>query len=290
MTEEDGFFKPISETTIAIVGLGLIGGSLAMALHGSCKKLIGCDIDQATIHRVREMRIVDEADTKAENVLPEAELIILATPVRTILQILYQLPSLHPGNAMILDTGSTKAQIVHALNQLPERFDPIGGHPICGKEKGTLEAAEATLFKNAAFVLTPLARTTTRAIRMAQQLLRIIGAQDIWMSAETHDTWTAATSHMPYLISNALAAATPSEAAILIGPGFRSMTRIAATPSSIMLDILLTNKQNILQALAHFRSQLDVLETLLQTENADGLNQKLLSGANHQKELLQYTT
>jgi|YNPMSStandDraft_1061717.scaffolds.fasta_scaffold16360_3 prephenate dehydrogenase len=290
MTDEDGFFKPISETTVAIVGLGLIGGSLAMALHGACKKLIGCDTDWKTIKLAREMRIVDEADTRVENVLPEAEVVILATPVRTILQMLTQLPFLHPGNAVILDTGSTKVQIVQAMNQLPERFDPLGGHPICGKEKGTLEAAEATLFTNATFVLTPLARTTKRASRVAQELLYIIGAQAVWMNAETHDTWTAATSHMPYLISNALAAITPDEAAVLIGPGFRSMTRIAATPPSIMLDILLTNKENILKALAYFRQQLDLLETLLQTENTDVLNQKLLSGANHQKQLLQHTT
>lgn len=288
MTEEDGFLKPLSETTVAIMGLGLIGGSLAMSLHGACKKIIGCDTDQSTIRLAREMQIVDFVDSEPENVLPEAELIILATPVRTILQIIHRLPTLHSGNPVVLDTGSTKVQIVHALSRLPERFEPLGGHPICGKEKGTLEAAEANLFKNSHFILTPLAHTTPRAKRLTLELLQTIGAKPVWMDAQTHDRWMAATSHMPYLISNALASATPDEAAMLIGPGFRSMTRIATTPPQVMLDILLTNKQNVLEAILHFREQLDLLEVLLKADNIPDLNQALVNGANHQRKLLNF--
>jgi prephenate dehydrogenase len=170
-----------------------------------------------------------------------------------------------------MDVGSTKSDIVKEMEKLPERFDPVGGHPMCGKEKLTLENAEGSLFQDATFTLTPCQNTSTNARHFANQLAQTIGATPFWIDAATHDRWTAATSHFPYLVTAALTLATPVDAAPLVGPGFRSTTRLAATPPSMMLDILSTNRENILESLDLFKEELDQIRTLLENNDQDHL-------------------
>ncbi len=129
------------------------------------------------------------------------DLLILATPVPTILSALRQLPSLISHPCIVMDIGSTKRDILGAMSALPENFDPIGGHPICGKEKLGLENADANLFQNAPFVVTSLERTTQRAKSAVQQIISTIGARQIEMNADDHDHILASTSHLPFLIS-----------------------------------------------------------------------------------------
>ena len=191
---------------------------------------------------------------------------MLAAPVRAIIELIGQLPRHHSGNPIVIDLGSTKTEIARALDALPSRFDPLGGHPMCGKETGGLAHAEAALFQGAPFAWTPLPRTSVRARSLAEQITRAVGAHPLWLDPETHDTWVAATSHLPYLLATALALATPQEAAPLIGPGFRSTTRLAGSDSGIMLDILATNRKPVLKALTHFHQTLDRLEAKLRDE------------------------
>ncbi len=256
--------SPLTTTRVAIVGLGLMGGSLALALRGQCAALYAADPDPATQTLAQAQGMVDILCADATE-LPPADLIILATPVRTILRLLQLLPQWHPAPAVVLDLGSTKTAVTQAMATLPASYDPLGGHPMCGKEVGSLANADAQLYQNAPFAFTPLPRTTPRARQLVKALATAVGARPLWLDAETHDRWTAVTSHAPYLIARALAAAAPAEVAPLIGPGFRSSTRIAATPPGMMLDILLTNRANVLHALAAFRAQLDRLEKALAT-------------------------
>jgi prephenate dehydrogenase len=274
--DESGF---LSAARIAVVGLGLMGGSLAMALHGQCAALYGVDPDPQAVALAIEKRIVDRAACDPAGLLPDADVIILAAPVRAILSELRRLPDLHPGQAVVFDLGSTKRRIVEAMQVLPDRFDPIGGHPMCGKEKGSLANAEAGLFRDAPFALTPLGRTSQRARRLARALALALGARPLELDAETHDAWVGATSHLPYLVANALAAAVPPEARPMAGPGLRSTTRLAPSPSTMMLDILTTNRDHILAALAGYRHRLDALESALQTGDDAGLLAALADGA-----------
>lgn len=165
-----------------------------------------------------------------------------------------------------MDIGSTKRDILQAMSALPENFDPIGGHPICGKEKLGLENADASLYCNAPFVVTPLTRTTARARSAATQIISMIGAGCVELTAEEHDRILASTSHLPFLLSSALAGSTIREVASLIGPGFRSTSRLAGTPSHMMMGILKSNRDNILQSIQQFRKSLCEIETLLQNE------------------------
>ena len=269
----------LSTANIAVLGLGLMGGSMAMALRGRCAALLGVDPNEDALSLALRSGFVDKASTHPAELLPLADIVILAAPVRVILSLLKDLPGLHPGSAVVLDLGSTKKEIVQAMAELPLRFSPVGGHPICGKEKSGLENAQASLYQGAPFVLTPTPAATPAAAAVAESLVRAAGARPLWLDAETHDRWIAFTSHLPYLLALALAQATPPETSPLVGPGFRSTSRVAATPASVMLDILATNRLNVLESVALLRKRLDDLEVCLRDEDWEGLKRNMLAGA-----------
>jgi len=272
---EDDF--SLGDSTIGIFGLGLMGGSLAMNLKGRCARLVGFDSHLPTLELALSKKIIDHAETlsppplQGEGLGVRADLLILATPVPSILNLIQQLPSLISAPCIVMDIGSTKRDIVQAMSALPDNFDPIGGHPICGKEKLGLENADPNLYQNAPFVLTPLERTSWRAKSAAQQILSAIGANCIETTAEEHDRILAFTSHVPFLIASSLVRSTPHEFSPLIGPGFRSTSRLAGTPSHMMMGILKSNRDNVLKAIHNFRSSLERIESALQDENHDVL-------------------
>lgn len=252
-----------------------MGGSLAMSLKGKCARLIGFDSHRPTLELALSKGIIDHASAflpspkgRGAGGEDELDIIILATPVPSILNTLRELQiSNYHLPITILDIGSTKRDIIQAMSALPENFDPIGGHPICGKETLGLQNADANLYQNAPFIVTPLERTTQRAKSAAEQIISAIGANRIEMTAEEHDRTFAATSHLPFLLSSALAHATLQEFAPFVGPGFKSTSRLAGTPAHMMLGILKSNRDNVLDALQNFRTSLDEIESALQTEN-----------------------
>jgi prephenate dehydrogenase len=257
------------------VGLGLMGGSLALALRGKCAALFGIDADRATLELALEKGIVDHADADPANLLPQSDLVVLATPVPAILSYIKALPVLLQTPCIVLDLGSTKKEIVQAMAALPGNFDPIGGHPICGKEKLGLEHADGRLFERASFVLTPLERTSQRARQAAGQIVSAIGAYPIEMDIVSHDRALASTSHLPFLISSALALSTPPDYFAFAGTGFRSTSRLAGTPASMMMGVLQTNRVNILAAIQTFRESLRELESALDAEEYSRLENML---------------
>ena len=270
---EDDF--RLQNSKIAIIGLGLMGGSLALALKGKCAALYGIDSDHATLELALHKKIVDFADAEPGTFLPLADLIILATPVPTIISLIQKLPALTNRPCIVLDLGSTKSKIMSAMDALPAHFSVLGGHPICGKEKLGIENADALLYQDAPFVITPLERTTLPARTAIQHMISGIGARLIEMNAEDHDRALAFTSHLPFLISSALALSVPQENARLIGSGFRSTARLAATPGSMMLGVVQSNRENILNALHHYQHQLSTLESALMSNDESALESNL---------------
>ncbi|KXK12904.1 MAG: prephenate dehydrogenase [Chloroflexi bacterium OLB14] len=275
---EDGF--QLQNAKIGIVGLGLMGGSLAKALKGKCDSLFGFDTHLPTLEVGLATQTVDFASTFPSPNLGEGlgvrvDVLILATPVNIILDIIPTLPSFIKHKCILIDLGSTKNSIVEAMNQLPENFEVIGAHPICGKEKLGLQNADANLYQSAPFVITPTKRTTQNAKSAVKQIISAVGATCIEMSAEEHDQALAFTSHLPFLLSSALAQTLPKEFINFIGPGFRSTSRLAGTPSHIMLGILQSNKENVMQAIQSFRASLNEIEENLQNENYARLEELL---------------
>lgn len=285
--DEPGFTKTqLSTCRVAIWGLGLMGGSLALALKGNCSALAGIDIDEKAVEWAVGHGIVQDASTRVEDVLEGSDVIVLATPVRTILTLLDKLPGLLQQGVVVIDLGSTKRVILDKMSQLPVRFDPVGGHPMCGKEKGTIINAEAGIFKDATFALVEHPRSSPRAKALAQELAIAVGSKPLWLDADIHDQAVAATSHVPYLLANALAWATSEEKGRLVGSGFRSTTRVAGTPAGMMIDVLQTNADNVEQALENVRKVLDRYENLLREKNFQTLAQELEQGAARYRSLI----
>jgi len=284
MTDDDpGFFAG----RLAILGLGLMGGSLALALQGKCTAVLGIDPDPQAVELARQQHIVDLAAVEPAELLPQADVIVLAAPVNAIIGLLQELPQLHPGAPIVVDLGSTKVKIMETMQMLPERFDPLGGHPMCGKEVSGLANADARLFQGAPFAFTPSLRTTPRARQFAGWLAASIGACPLWIDAATHDRWVAATSHLPYLVANALAFTTPVETAPLTGSGFRSTTRLAVTPPGMMMDVLVTNQAAILDRLRSFRVHMEQVEHLLAQGEFGALQELLNEGARRKQAISQ---
>lgn len=268
----------LANSKIAIIGLGLMGGSLALGLRGKCAALYGIDPHLPTLELALSQQIVDYAESDSAKLLPEADLLILAAPVPAILTALEELPALMPKPCIVMDLGSTKARIVQAMSTLPERFDVIGAHPICGKEKLSLANAERTLYYAAPFLLTPLERTSPRALSAALQIISALGAKQKILDPCEHDQILAATSHLPFLLSSALTLATPEDLASFAGPGFKSTSRLAGTSASMMLGVLHTNRENVLNSLHRLQSQLNEIESSLSSNDFSKL-ESLLSQA-----------
>lgn len=276
----------LRDANIAIIGLGLMGGSLALSLKSRCRRLSALDPNLATLEIARLQEIVHYADSDPAKILANADLVVLACPVPSIVDWLDCLPAYIQHPCIILDIGSTKREIVAALDDLPPNFDPIGGHPICGRERLSLENAERFLFRDAPFVLTPLSRTSQFARSAALEIVRILGSRPIWMDADDHDRILASTSHLPYLLSSALALATHTECAPLIGPGFLSTSRLADTPSSMMFGVIQSNRDNILTALHRLQDQLSIIESALSTEDFSSLQKTISNAGFHYHQLI----
>jgi prephenate dehydrogenase len=273
MADDDGFI--LEKSKIAIIGLGLMGGSLALALKGKCADLLAVVPRPSTRDLALRLNIVSQADEDPAKILPQADIIILSTPVPAILEWLARLPDFTPQDSIVLDMGSRKETIIQAMNKLPKRYTAIGGHPICGKENLSLENADANLYQNAPFVLSLPAHVSMRASSAALQIIKAIGARPLWLDAVSHDRLLAYTSHLPFLLASALTLTAPLDAASLVGPGFNSTSRLASTPSSMMLGILETNRDNVLKALSVFRKNLDSIEEALRSNDIKKLGEIL---------------
>ncbi len=280
--EGPGFF---ADKHVAIFGLGLMGGSAARVLKGKCRRLTGIDPNPAVVQAALLQKVVDRADVQPGDLLVDVDLVILAAPVNSIVFLLSNLPSYCPNRAMVIDFGSTKKAICEAMRTLPYRFDPVGGHPMSGKETSGLENADPSLFKGAVFALVALDRTSPVARTTAEALVGLLGSHPLWLDAAVHDRHVAATSHLPYLISNALAFCTPVSAAPLTATGFASATRLAGTSPDMMMDVLQTNRDAILASLHQYRDHLAMLENLLSTGDLTQLRYLLEAGSENRNRI-----
>lgn len=286
--DEPGFIvNHLCDCKVAIWGLGLMGGSLAMALQDKCDGIFGIDCDMTVIESAVGRQVVQRASANPSDVLDDVDVIILATPACTILQILDELPMRTHRQVIVIDLGSTKRKITQKMGGLPRRFDVLGGHPMCGKEKGSLANADPTIYQGATFALVALERTSARARQIAQEIAQAVGSIPFWIDADQHDRWVAITSHAPFLLASALVEATPAEVIPLIGPGFRSSSRLAGNPSAMMVDILVTNRDHLREALYCIQQSLQRYEQMLDSEDFAALGIQLTKAEQHYRMLTQ---
>lgn len=264
----------LEDSRITVVGLGLMGGSLALDLLEQGMRLSGVDSDPHTARLARNAGI---ATVDINTALTSGDVLVLATPVRETLRLLETFRSHPPELELVIDLGSTKRQIVEAMDALPDGLAAIGGHPLCGKELSGFQQAQIGLYQGSRFVLTSSSHTTEAALATAEQLVDSIGATPLQMDATRHDQLLGAASHLPYLLAVALTGAVESlgkeDAAIwdVVASGFLSSSRLAASDPTMMIDILATNREMVLAALARAQAELDRLSGLLSTGENEAL-------------------
>ena len=263
----DGHFRA---RHLAIVGLGLMGGSMALALRKHTDTITGVDPDSGTRQFAIENKIVDCVTADVREGVGEADAVILAAPVRVIMELLQKrIGSYLRSNTLLLDIGSTKQDICDAMGNLPIGINAIGGHPMTGKENSGITQADANLYQGRPFVLCATRRKTPSTRVRALSLVQALGAVPIEMDAQRHDQIVAGISHLPYILSATLVATVANQAQIddafwqLAAGGFRDMSRLAGSDVQMMGDILSTNTQAVATLLARFRMQLAMLETML---------------------------
>lgn len=260
---------------VAVIGLGLIGGSFvkAIRLAGIAECIIGYDRAADTLSAALADGALDEGAESPHAAVATADVVVLATPVRVILSLLEELAPALPPRACVFDLGSTKREIVAAMNRLPVGISAIGGHPMAGKTHGGWAGTDGTLFHNAPFALCATERTPVVEGSWAEQMVRAIGAKPLFLNPIDHDEAVARVSHLPYILSSTLVrAAQPSGAARQLAAGsYRDTSRVSAHDPRMYGDILLTNRDNVLAAIRRAQSVLSELELALETGDEEAL-------------------
>ena len=255
---------------VAIAGVGLIGGSFALALRkaGFGGRIIGVS-SPATIQEALRLGVIDEA-LPLEEAAARSDLIYLSQPILRILDTIRRLDAVVRPGALITDAGSTKGEIVRCASEHIRRARFLGGHPMAGKESRGVAEAEADLFRDRTYVLTPAAPADLESAAATELVdwIRRIGARPLVLDPDHHDRVVAFTSHLPQLVSTALAATLAGQTQLdaleqVAGPGLRDTTRLALSPFDIWRDILVTNREPIRQALAAYLEKLEAVRTKL---------------------------
>jgi len=275
----------LSDATVTIVGLGLMGGSLGKALVGSgaCRQVRGLVRRLAVARDAVALGATHLAGMDAEQLLDGADLVVLATPVRTIER---QIAMLHPfmkAGAILTDMGSVKRNIVHAMEQLPPHIKAVAGHPMCGKETPGLRASDQDLFREKVWVLIRSKQTDPIALELVEEMVRSVGAQALFMSAEDHDLVAACVSHLPYVLAATLVSVA-EETALglpdvwnLASSGFRDTSRVAGGDLTMMTDILAANRDSVLQMLETAQRILKGFAGAIADTDETGLHKALAS-------------
>lgn len=274
----------------ALIGVGLMGGSLGLALRarGLARRILGVDIDGRNLEAALAAGAIDEIAGLEEAVV-ESDVIILATPVGVTLSLLLRIKDyLQPG-AVVTDVGSTKKELVEAAELvLGGRF--VGGHPMAGAETVGFAGADPLLLENAFYLLTPTPTTHPDALELVRNLVAALGAQVLEMSPREHDLVTAAVSHLPHLVAVTLVQAVlampgGSRALALAAGGFRDTTRIAAGSPVMWRDIFLSNRHQVLRALTFFQTALEDMKKALELGNGDQIESILAAASNTRRAL-----
>lgn len=275
----------LAELQVTVVGLGLMGGSFAAAIRGQCRAVVGVDREPRALEVALRNGLVSRATRSLADGLAGADVVLLATPVRTILRLLDGIAALARPGTLVMDVGSTKREIVAAMERLPAHLQAIGGHPMCGRERCGAEAADADLYRGSVFVLTPLSRTSADTLALASTLVSAIGARPLILDAERHDRLVAAISHLPYLLACALTQSVQDVARRdptvweVAASGFRDTSRLAASDVAVMLDTLLTNRRSVLEALELVEQHLRALRGCLEGDDEGALRAALEEAA-----------
>ena len=261
---------------ITIIGVGLIGGSLALALkeRNLAKVVFGYGRYQSRLEEAQKSNVIDAFSTNIKEAIDEANIIVIATPVGTFKDILHQIEPLISSNFIITDVCSTKSDIVNIVNDVLKDNSScfIPAHPIAGKERSGFEVSDSKLYDGKKVIITPQETNAPESIDVIDQMWKNVGADVDFMSAESHDNLLGMTSHLPHMLAfslvNYLVDQNPN-ASIYAGGGFKDFSRIASGDAIMWRDICLQNKNQIMSHLKGYQSTLDDLLEAINDEYSD---------------------
>ncbi len=255
--------------TVAIVGVGLIGGSIGLAVRERklARQVIGIGRNEGNLNAARRHGAIDVGTTSLVHGVEEAQLVIVCTPVDTIADLVSQVAAASANRSLITDAGSTKQEVVKTLEALlvDRRDGPrfVGSHPLAGDHRTGVDFARGDLFEGRKVIVTPTEHTHRAAVVEVGGFWQTLGAEVVVMSPAEHDQALAATSHLPHLIASALALATPKDLLPLAASGWRDTTRVAAGDPEMWRAIFATNRQEVLEALKRFERWTGELREIL---------------------------
>lgn len=264
----------------AVVGLGVIGGSLAKALNAAGVEVTGIDMDEETLLKARKDGVISPDsfnincdDEKHFELLKKADVVFLAVPVMEIVHVVKKISPFFKKGAVVTDTGSTKRFLVNSISfELPEGVEFIGGHPMAGSEKSGYEYSKKDLFLNAPYILTPAPESSEESIEVLKKVVSKIGAIPYVITAEEHDRIIAALSHLPQVVATSLAATVGEldegvEWLKLAGRGFKDTTRIAASSFKMWRDVFITNGDEIIKVIRLYEKKLRELAEAIESKD-----------------------
>jgi len=255
---------------VAIVGTGLIGSSLALVIkrEGLAKKIVGISRHKETLTLAKQRGIIDDGSQDL-NIIKDADLVVLATPVSTIIKLAPRISRIISKEAIVTDVGSTKEEIVRHLSKVFPRF--VATHPLAGSEKRGVANASARLFEKSLCIVGTLKHTDPQALQKIKQLWVKAGARIVVLDPKTHDAALSLISHLPHAIAFALINAVPGKFLKFAPNSLKDITRIAASDEQLWKDVFFTNKRNILKAIDIFEKQLDTIKHCLSRGDAKTL-------------------
>jgi prephenate dehydrogenase len=280
MKREQQIQVPVMFEQLGLIGCGLMGGSFALALKraGLVKRVVGYSKSPSTTERARQMGVIDVEAPSALLAVSGADIVLLAVPVSATEATFKAIRHLVGPNTLIMDVGSTKRDVVDAARRVLR--DNVGAfvpcHPITGKEVSGVEHADADLYTGKQVILTPIERTFTAQLKKASDVWTALGCHVVQMSPQAHDAAYAAVSHLPHLIAFALINGISGQEhgkdyLSLAGPGFRDFTRIAASDPTMWRDILMANREELLEQSKIFKQTLQSLEHLISSGSGEVL-------------------
>jgi prephenate dehydrogenase len=282
---------------VTIIGLGLIGGSIGLALRQGKKsgwEVVGHSRRTETIAKAISIGAIDRGETNVKDAVRQAELIIISTPVLGMKGIFSEIASHLPSSCIVTDTGSTKVPVMKwAREMLPPTVNFIGGHPMAGRETYGIQAAEADLFRGCTYCLTPSEKASRESIDMVESMTERLGATPFFIDAQEHDHLVAGISHLPLLLSAALVSVTTenpswSKMSKLAASGYHDLTRLASGNPEVNSHICLSNQQPIIEWIDKFSRELKQYRQLV-AKGDEGLEQALAQANRARQKWLKQT-
>ncbi len=263
---------------VTIIGLGLIGGSLGMALkkQGVARGVCGVARKASTIRRAVARKAIDRGTVRLAEVLEGADLVVIATPPAAVEKVARRVVAHTRHRFILMDVASTKKEIVSSVERmLPSRIAFVGSHPMAGSEQSGISAADPKLFQGAPCVVTRTPKTNPRALAKVSALWRALGGRVVVLDPFSHDQRVAQVSHVPHLVAAGLMLSADSSARRLAAGGFADTTRVALSDPQLWGQVCMTNRREILRALDRFLYRIGELRVMLNEGDAAGLRRRL---------------